>query len=203
MEHAKILYQQLKELADILIASGRFLDSEVSIFDHKFFGPKAEDDLQNWCGGTGVMLAVDYKGDLYPCLRYMESSLGDDQPPMIIGNINTGILATKAQCDIADCLNCIDRRTQSTDECFNCPIADGCAWCSAYNYQVFGTPDKRATFICCMHKARALANAYYWNKVYRIADPNKRFKIYIPEEWALEIIDEKEWKLLKALESIN
>lgn len=203
MEHAKILYQQLKELADILIASGRFLDSEVSIFDHKFFGPKAEDDLQNWCGGTGVMLAVDYKGDLYPCLRYMESSLGDDQPPMIIGNINTGILATKAQCDIADCLNCIDRRTQSTDECFNCPIADGCAWCSAYNYQVFGTPNKRATFICCMHKARALANAYYWNKVYRIVDPSKRFKIYIPDEWALEIIDKDELELLKFLESAN
>ena len=52
-----------------------------------------------------------------------------------------------------------------------------------------------------MHKARALANAYYWNKVYRISDPNKRFKIWIPEEWALEIIDEDEWKLLKWLES--
>lgn len=33
MEHAKILYQQLKELADVLISTGRFLDSQVSIFD--------------------------------------------------------------------------------------------------------------------------------------------------------------------------
>jgi hypothetical protein len=97
----------------------------------------------------------------------------------------------------------ITRRSQSTDECFNCPIADGCAWCSAYNYQKFGTPEHRATFICCMHKARALANAYYWNKVYRIVDPCKRFKINIPKEWALEIIDEDEWNLLKVLESPN
>ena len=52
-----------------------------------------------------------------------------------------------------------------------------------------------------MHKARALANAYYWNKYYRITEPNKRFKIHIPKEWALEIINEDEWKLLKFLES--
>ena len=203
MEHAKILYQQLKELADYMIESGRFIDSQLSIFDQSQFGPKDENDLQNWCGGTGAMLAVDWKGDLYPCLRYMESSLGTDQPPMIIGNVERGILTLPHECDIADCLNCIDRRTQSTDECFNCPIAGGCSWCSAYNYQKFGTPDHRATFICCMHKARALANAYYWNKVYRIMEPDKRFKIFIPKDWAMEIIDESEWELLKVLESAN
>jgi len=37
------------------------------------------------------MLAMDYKGDLYPCLRYMESSIGQNQSPYIIGNINNGI----------------------------------------------------------------------------------------------------------------
>ena len=60
----------------------------------------------------------------------------------------------------------ITRRSQSTDECYNCPIASGCSWCSAYNYEIYGTPNKRTTFICPMHKARVLANIYYWNKTY-------------------------------------
>lgn len=151
------------------------------------------------CGGTGAMLSVDWKGDLYPCIRYMESSLGTEVKPIIIGNVETGILATSEQKYCSDCLKCITRRSQSTDECWNCPIAAGCSWCSAYNYQCFGTADHRATFICIMHKARCLANSYYWNKRYRLNGENKRFKLYIPEDWALEIIDEKEWKFLNIL----
>jgi radical SAM protein with 4Fe4S-binding SPASM domain len=201
LEHAKILYEQLKLLADFLLEDERYNDIYLSIFEQKFFAPKDPSDTKNWCGGTGEMLSVDWKGDYYPCIRYMESSLGDDIKPMIIGNVDTGILCTEDQCKTCTELNCIDRRTQSTDECFNCPIANGCSWCSAYNYQVFGTPNKRATFICPMHKARALANAYYWNMMFRLSEPTKRFKIYIPEEWALEIIDEDEWEFLKLLES--
>lgn len=163
LEHATKLYYGLKQVADYLLETGLYKETYLSIFEEKFFCPKSEADLNNWCGGTGSMLSVDWKGDLYPCIRYMESSLGNDAPPVIIGNVNTGILCTEEQCKICQELNSIDRRTQSTDECFNCPIAAGCAWCSAYNYQTFGTANKRATFICPMHKARALANVYYWN----------------------------------------
>lgn len=201
LEHARILYEQLKLLADFLLEEERYNDIYLSIFEQKFFAPKDPSDTKNWCGGTGEMLSVDWKGDYYPCIRYMESSLGNDIKPMIIGNVDTGILCTEDQCKTCTELNCVDRRTQSTDECFNCPIANGCSWCSAYNYQVFGTPNKRATFICPMHKARALANAYYWNMMFRLSEPTKRFKIYIPEEWALEIIDKDEWEFLKLLES--
>jgi radical SAM protein with 4Fe4S-binding SPASM domain len=38
------------------------------------------------------MIAVDYKGDIYPCIRYMESSLGNSAPPIIIGNVYDGIM---------------------------------------------------------------------------------------------------------------
>lgn len=34
------------------------------------------------------MLAFDPNGIAYPCLRYMESSLGNDQPPIIIGSVD-------------------------------------------------------------------------------------------------------------------
>ena len=200
-EHATILYYQLKELADYLLENNLQDKIYLSIFEHTAFCPLPEDDVQPWCGGSGAMLAVDYKGDLYPCIRYMESSLGDTAKPIIIGNVYDGILHTQEQCAMCTAMNAVDRRTQSTDECFYCPIAKGCSYCSAYNYQCFGTIDSRATFICIMHKARALANAYYWNKLFRIQDTNERFKIWIPDEWALEIIPENELKLLKVLES--
>ena len=199
--HATILYQQLKQVADYMYENDLFDKIYLSIFSDWFFKPKMEHDLDNWCGGTGKMISVDYKGDIYPCIRYMESSLGTDQPPLIIGNVNDGLFATEKQkCDF-DCLKCIDRRTQSTDECFYCPIAEGCSWCSAYNYQVFGTANKRATFICIMHKARALANAYYWNKGYILTHQNKRFKIWLPDEEALKIIDQDELDMLHYLET--
>ena len=81
------------------------------------------------CGGTGVMLSCDPDGVLYPCIRYMESSLGTDQKPIIIGNVDDGIAATQDIKDCISCLQCITRRSQSTDECFYCPIAKGCSWC--------------------------------------------------------------------------
>jgi len=199
-ENATTLYEQLKMVADYLLENGLQNKIYLSIFEEDFARPKGTDDIDNWCGGTGNMIAVDYKGDIFPCLRYMESSLGDDQEPMIIGNVFDGMMKTEKQCDCVNCLGCIDRRTQSTDECFNCPIAQGCGWCSAHNYQEFGTANKRTTYACDMHKARALANVYFWNKTYAKNGIAKRFKNYVPDEWALEIINKDELEMLKSLE---
>ncbi len=153
------------------------------------------------CGGTGVMLSMDPDGYLYPCIRYMESSLGTDRKPLRIGHVDEGIGQTECTHNCIECLNKIDRRTQSTDECFYCPIAEGCSWCSAYNYQINGTPDSRCTYICDMHKARALANVYFWNKWYRKNKQSKRFTNHVPDEWALTIISKNELEQLKELES--
>lgn len=201
--YANILYNQLKQLADYIIEKDLFDKIYFSIFEDANFCPMSPEDNNNWCGGTGSMLSCDYKGDLYPCIRYMESSLGNDREPVIIGNVYDGLLPTDKEKDIIKCMRCVTRRSQSTDECFNCPIASGCSWCSAYNYQVFGTVDKRATYICIMHKARALANAYFWNKGFRTYAPFLRFKIWVPDEWALEIIDHDELDMLKDLESFG
>lgn len=43
------------------------------------------------------MLALDYKGDIYSCIRFMESSLGSRQEPYIIGNLSHGIGNTKIE----------------------------------------------------------------------------------------------------------
>lgn len=145
------------------------------------------------------MIAVDWKGDIYPCIRYMESSLGESVPPVIIGNVDTGIM-TDAKCKTCiEKLKSINRINQSTEECINCPIAEGCAWCQAYNYQDSGDFFHRATYICCMHKARALANCYFWNLKYWKNNENKRMKLWLSDEDALKIISEEELDLLKAL----
>lgn len=90
----------------------------------------------------------------------------------------------------------VTRRSQSTDECFNCPIAAGCGWCSAFNYENFGTVNKRTTFICIMHKARALANVYYWRR------KGINHPMTCPKEWAIDIIGEEEYNKLNAMEMI-
>lgn len=199
-EHAKILYQQLKELSDFIIDNDLFDKIRLSIFEDRFFQPKRENDTQTWCGGNGKMIAVDYKGDIYPCLRYMESSVGDDVEPFIIGNTKEGLLSKPYWCERCQLLKDTTRISESTQECLDCPIADGCSDCLAYNYQLYGLPIKRATFICIMHKARSLANAYFWNKGYKSIGSNKRFKIWLPDEEALKIIDEEELKMLHTME---
>lgn len=141
--HATVFYDQLKKLADYILEHNLDMEKDyyISLFEEKYFRPKQEDDLENWCGGNGVMLAVDPDGIIYPCLRYMESSLAGQQEPYSIGDVDTGICQCECHKCRVECLKKIDRRTQSTDECFNCPVAEGCSWCTAYNYQVFGTPD--------------------------------------------------------------
>ena len=199
-EDAKIFYKELIKLSDYILSQDNYEELYCSLFESQFFHPKEETDIQNWCGGTGMMLSCDADGFLYPCIRYTETSLSKDQPALFIGTVWGGIGKTDIEKEHLKLINGIDRRTQSTDECFYCPIAEGCSWCSAYNYQSTGSVNKRVTKICIMHKARALANAYHWNNYYRKINSIDRFKIYIPDEWALEIIDQEELNKLKELE---
>lgn len=200
-EHAKELYKQMKSLSNYFIDNKIDFEHDMfcSLYNEDYFKPKKEHENDNWCGGNGQMISVDPDGIIFPCIRYMESSLGTDQEPYSIGDVDKGICQTECDKCRVDCLSKITRRSQSTDECFYCPIAEGCSWCTAYNYQIFGTPDKRATYICAMHKARALANYYFWNLYYRTNGIGKRMEVNIPKEWALEIISEEEYNMILSL----
>ena len=192
-KHATIMYNRLKELVDWLEENNHLDDVYISIFEESIGHKLPENELKNWCGGLGLMLSMDYKGDMFPCIRYMENAVGNNQEPYIIGTLKDGINCKPEHCARVDCLGKINRRTQSTDECFYCPIGSGCAWCSGYNYEVFGTPDKRATFICDMHKARVMATKYYLSK------KGIDFELNIPEEWAIPIVGKEEYERLKVM----
>lgn len=163
-EDDDILFEkQLTDLADAIIDNGYYQNYACSFFA-EFIGKPLdrERDNQNWCG-AGKMLAIDAAGNLYPCTRFAQYSLRN-KPAWIIGNVRDGIDQNKLRPFLT-----LDRTTQSRDECINCEVASGCAWCQGENYDAADTHTiyQRSTAICKMHKARVRANNYYWNKLFR------------------------------------
>lgn len=159
-----ILFEnQLTNLADTIIDGDYYRDFACSFYSEHIGKPMdCVRQNQNWCG-AGRMLAIDAAGTFYPCTRFAQYSLRNKKA-WIIGNIHDGIDKNKLRPFLT-----LDRCTQSTQECIDCEVADGCAWCQGENYDAADTPTvfQRSTAICKMHKARVRANNYYWNKLYR------------------------------------
>lgn len=170
---------QLTELADAIIDGEYYKDYACSFFSENMGKPMdCVSQNQNWCG-AGKMLAVDAAGNFYPCTRFAQYSLRSKKA-WIIGNINDGIDRNKLRPFLT-----LDRCTQSTQECVDCEVAEGCAWCQGENYDAADTPTvfQRSTAICKMHKARVRANNYYWNKLYRkleLAGAKEEYEINRP-----------------------
>ena len=159
----KLFEEQLIELADTIIDGDYYRDFTCSFFS-EHIGRPLDRKLhnQNWCG-AGRMLAIDSAGNFYPCTRFAQYSLRDKKA-WVIGNIRDGIDKNKLRPFLT-----LDRCTQNTQECIDCEVAEGCAWCQGENYDAADTPTiyQRSTAICKMHKAHVRANNYYWNKLFR------------------------------------
>lgn len=153
--------EQLKALAEEIINNGYYNDFTCSFFSEHIGKPLDSTlDNKNWCG-AGKMLSIDADGNFYPCTRFAGYSLRVKKP-IIIGDINDGINSNKLRPFLT-----LNRSTQSNEECINCKVASGCAWCQGENYDAADTSTiyQRATAICLMHKARVRANNYYWKKL--------------------------------------
>mgnify|MGYP003292906840 CR=1 FL=1 len=151
---------QLMQLADAIIENRLYENNVCSFFSEHIGHPLTNN--QNWCG-AGKMLSIDAAGNFYPCTRFAQYSLREKKA-WIIGNIHDGIDKNKLRPFLT-----LDRCTQSQQECIDCEVAEGCAWCQGENYDAADTHTifQRTTAICKMHKARVRANNYYWNKLYR------------------------------------
>ena len=195
--HARELYRQLKDTSDMLRDSGS--DTYVSILDWEAGEPLPDSHTQNWCGGDGRMLSFDVDGTVLPCMRYSSIAISS-QPLYRIGDTDSGIARRGDDRRRLEELRSITRQSQSDPVCLACPIASGCAWCTAYNYERTGTPNRRVTYICEMHKARVLAQCYHHNRLH-LQDPDHQpKKMHIPMDWAIPIIGEEEYEALLALE---
>lgn len=167
--------EQLMQLADAIIDNGYYKDYTCSFFTERLGKPlSCTLNNQNWCG-AGKMLAVDAEGNFYPCTRFAQYSLRDKKA-WIVGNVRDGIDKNKLRPFLT-----LDRCTQSTRECIECDVAEGCAWCQGENYDTADTHTiyQRATAICKMHKARVRANNYYWTKLYRKLDKDGEVKSFV------------------------
>lgn len=161
--------QQLMQLADYIIDNDLYEDYACSFFSESMGKPlDCKVNNENWCG-AGKMLAVDAAGMFYPCTRFAQYSLRDKKA-RVIGNVDEGIDPNKLRPFLT-----LDRCTQSTQECIDCEVAEGCAWCQGENYDAAQTDTifQRSTAICKMHKARVRANNYYWNKLFRKLEKEK------------------------------
>lgn len=159
----KLFENQLMQLADAIIDGDYYKEYACSFYTEHIGKPLDSISMnQNWCG-AGMMLSVDAAGNFYPCTRFAAYSLREKKP-IIIGNVHDGIDKNKLRPFLT-----LDRTTQSRQECIDCEVASGCAWCQGENYDAADTNTiyQRATAICKMHKARVRANNYYWNKLYR------------------------------------
>ncbi len=159
----RLFEKQLMLLADEIIAKEYYKEYACSFFNETI-GKPLDPILRNlnWCG-AGKMLSIDAAGNFYPCTRFAQYSLREKKA-WVIGNVRDGIDNNKLRPFLT-----LDRCTQSRQECIDCEVASGCAWCQGENYDAADTATvyQRAIAVCKMHKARVRANNYYWNKLYR------------------------------------
>lgn len=156
-----VFEKQLIELADYILENKLWNDYSVRFFDPSIgFCLTENEKNSNYCG-AGHMIAIDYKGDIYPCIRFTPFTLNNTDGYKI-GNIETGI-----NYDLIRPFENLTLKSQSKKECINCEVATGCSWCSGFNYDdAYGkTLFHRAINTCLMHKANIRANNYFWEKL--------------------------------------
>ncbi|CEN76369.1 radical SAM domain-containing protein [[Clostridium] sordellii] len=157
-----LIYEnQLKELADYMIDNNCPIEFSGGLFSETIGLPYDKNRLKlNWCNCGENNFEVDNQGNLYPCIRLLPFTL--DKEARVVGHIDTGVDFNKLR--PFEALNFLN---QSSQECLNCPVANGCGWCVGNNYNISstGTIFGRATAICEMHKARSRANDYYFAKL--------------------------------------
>lgn len=203
-EEAQIFYNELIKIANYILIND--LDNLIycSLFDNTIGQPIPIFKDKNYCGGAGdnLMLSINWTGQIYPCIRYMESSLGNHICPVTIGHVESGFGTNSIDLKNLNNLLSITRSSQSSSECLHCQIGEGCAWCSAWNYEsANGVFNKRSTNICLMHHARVIANAYYWNFYYWKHHDSERFQINLSDDKILSIVnDKKQLSKLKVLQ---
>ena len=159
-------YNELKKIADYFIDNNLNDKIYFRIFDPINYNPlKEEGGEEQWCGTSSCMYSIDWKGDIFTCIRFMESSLGNDAPPLIIGNVNHGIGYTPEEKEVLDKFKDYNKKNVSEKKCLECPIESGCAWCAGCSYQLTKNLKHRTTTICECHKAECLATIYYYKKL--------------------------------------
>jgi len=160
-----IFEQQLRELADYILAHDVWKEHTVRFFDPYIGFPMTENELhRSFCGSGKNMLSVDCDGNIYPCNRFTGFSLSNKKG-FIIGNIYQGIDENKLRAFLSHSTKIV-----SNKECLNCGVNSLCSYCSGHNYDISDSDTifQKATYICKMHQANVRACEYFWDKFKRV-----------------------------------
>lgn len=156
------LYNELIKLSDWLTENNLYDKVHITILEPSRFRQVTGKGLDsNWCGvGKGRMSALDYTGKIYPCIRFMPSSLNKETEPMYLGDIEKGYLNDEQTKENYELLLKQTRGKLEPEECLKCPIEKGCSWCVGYIYDYYGEFKQKTLFCCEVHKLSALASKY-------------------------------------------
>lgn len=194
IRESQIFYLELKKIADLFLKYNFIY--KCSFFSEDIGQPLIDLQVPVLCGNTTTMIAFSPSGDAYPCIRFIASSLNNKQKEIKIGNYQS-LYSTEQEQKYKNILQNLTISDIYPSNCIKCPIASGCRYCLAWGYQKTGDFKTRDTNICLMHKARYLANVYFWNNSYK---QNKsgalKFLINLPKDEVIKIIGESEYNLL-------
>lgn len=193
-----ILYNELQKINQYLLDNDLQDDIYITILDDPC-GKSVEGSENPWCGGSGCMICLDPRGDIYPCLRYCPNAMGYEKASkMKIGDIKHGFVYNEEQEQILKEFSCVDRQSQLDyhQECAHCQIREGCGDCAAYSYEVSGKIGYRTNYHCITHIARVLASTYLKNKSYLKTHLQEPLPLLVSKEQALRIISEEEFNYL-------
>ncbi|WP_312812008.1 radical SAM peptide maturase, CXXX-repeat target family [Sedimentibacter sp.] len=157
----EIYEDQLIQLADYILENKLWNECSVRFFDPNSGFPMLKEDLdKNYCG-SGNMISIDYKGDIYPCIRFTSFTLNNSEGYKI-GDIYTGINE-----NLVRPFKNLITVNQSEDACIECEVGSSCPWCTGFNYDdVNGeTLFHRAIYLCKMWKANMKVNEYFWKSL--------------------------------------
>lgn len=194
-KHGSILYQELKRIADYLLDHNLQDDIYLTILDDKCGACDIPMDGP-WCGGSGSMICLDPRGDIYPCLRYCPNAIGFEKAQKIkIGDVERGFIYNDQQQKVIDTFKTVTRQKQLAchPECIKCSIQDGCGDCAAYSFEVYEELGKRTNFHCITHIARSLVHCYFYNKSYLKTGIAPPIQNNVTLEQALRIISLEEY----------
>lgn len=169
----KIFEEQMKALADYIIENNLYDRYLCTLFEENLGHPYSEEELCNTSCGAGKMLAVNYEGNIYPCVRYYDHSL-NHRKGYIIGNVEEGLFYNRMRV-----FGLVMAKHQCDKECRECEVAGGCSYCQGFCYDEADTDTnfQRAKYICNMHKARVRANNYYFARLKNIKGIGKEQSI--------------------------
>lgn len=118
--------------------------------------------------GSGNMLTIGIDGKIYPCMRWLPVSLGENRPDMSTGHINKGLTLKGRKLHTEICNKSKNKSCTKDKKCLDCEYESACAYCIAGCFTEFGD-FTRTTHICEITKILC-ENAKVYQKMEDEAD---------------------------------